>query len=135
MTKATQKTFDLIYLLHPSQVFQRPTDVLEDPDLTVSEKRAILASWASDACAVEDAPALRRPTHAAPITFDDVMDALKTLDGAEAEKPAYAKLMTRAQRLKAVLQSDSHSGPVGAPILLRTRERGGGEEPDHSPTA
>jgi hypothetical protein len=34
--------------------------VLKDPDLTLNEKRAILASWASDACAVEAAPALRR---------------------------------------------------------------------------
>ena len=37
-------------------------DVVNDPDMTVQEKRAILASWASDACAVEAAPDLRRPT-------------------------------------------------------------------------
>ena len=34
-------------------VFERPKDVVSHPDLTLAEKRAILASWASDACAVE----------------------------------------------------------------------------------
>jgi hypothetical protein len=34
--------------------------VVNDPDLTLNEKRAILASWASDACAIEAAPGLRR---------------------------------------------------------------------------
>ena len=40
----------------------RPTssEVLANPDLTVAERRAILASWASDARAVEDAPQLRQ---------------------------------------------------------------------------
>ena len=52
-------SFDLDDLLHPAQVFEHPREVLADPDLTVNEKRAILASWASDACAVEAAPALR----------------------------------------------------------------------------
>ena len=52
---------DLDALLHPSQAFEHPSEVVKDPDLTPNEKRAILASWASDACAVEAAPALRRP--------------------------------------------------------------------------
>jgi hypothetical protein len=38
-------------LLHPAQAFEH-RDVVHDPDLTINEKRAILASWASDACAV-----------------------------------------------------------------------------------
>ena len=46
-------------LLHPAQAFAHPRDVVADADLTVNEKRAVLASWASDACAVEAAPALR----------------------------------------------------------------------------
>src|ERR1044072_6889404 len=45
--------------LHPAQAFGHPSDVVSDPDLTLDEKRAILASWASDACAVDTAPALR----------------------------------------------------------------------------
>jgi hypothetical protein len=59
----------------------QPSDVVDDPDLTLNEKRAILASWASDACAVEPVPALRRPSNGGrPIGFDEVMDALRALD-------------------------------------------------------
>ena len=35
-------------LLHPAGAFAHPSDVVRDNDLTVNEKRAILASWASD---------------------------------------------------------------------------------------
>jgi len=38
--------FDLEELLHPAQAFERPSEVVNDPDLTLNEKRAILASWA-----------------------------------------------------------------------------------------
>jgi hypothetical protein len=31
-------------LLHPAQTFAHPDDVVGDPDLTLNEKRAILAS-------------------------------------------------------------------------------------------
>ena len=62
---AKGKDFNLDYLLHPAGAFRTPMEVVNDPDMTVQEKRAILASWASDACAVEAAPDLRRP-HRAP---------------------------------------------------------------------
>jgi len=68
-------------LLHPAQAFAHPLDVVNDPDLTLNEKRAILASWASDACAIEAVPSLRRlPKGKRPVPFDDVMDALQALD-------------------------------------------------------
>jgi len=77
----TSRDFDLDELLHPSQAFSHPSEVVSDPDLTLNEKRAILASWASDACAVDSAPALRRSGPGrSPVGFDDVMDALRTLD-------------------------------------------------------
>jgi hypothetical protein len=73
--------FDLDSLLHPAQAFDHPSDVVNDPDLTLNEKRAILASWASDACALEAAPALRQPPGSRkPVTFDEIMDALRDLD-------------------------------------------------------
>ena len=73
--------FDLDTLLHPAQAFEHPMRVVTDPDLTLSEKRAILASWASDACAVEAAPALRLvPGAGRTVEFDEVMDALRALD-------------------------------------------------------
>ena len=72
---------DLDKLLHPSQAFERPADVVNDPDLSLNEKRAILASWASDACAVEAVPALRRPPGGKRLVpFDEVMEALRALD-------------------------------------------------------
>jgi len=68
-------------LLHPAQAFEHPSHVVNDPDLTLNEKRAILASWASDACALEAAPHLRcAPNGKRPVLFDDVMEALRTLD-------------------------------------------------------
>jgi hypothetical protein len=67
-------------LVHPSQVFGHPRDVLSDPDLSLNEKRAILASWASDACAVEAAPALRKTPSGGVISFDEIMDAMRALD-------------------------------------------------------
>ena len=71
-----------------------------DPDMTTQEKRAILASWASDACAVEAAPDLRQAPSAQLVRFDDIMDALKRLDGEAAGKPNYRKLINRADRWK-----------------------------------
>jgi hypothetical protein len=69
---------DLDDLLHPAQAFDHPSDVVEDPDLSLNEKRAILASWASDACAIEAAPDLRQlPAGKRPVRFDDIMDALR----------------------------------------------------------
>ena len=67
-------------LLHPAWAFARPSDVVDDPDLTLNEKRAILASWASDACAAEANPLLRQAADGETAKWDDVMDALKELD-------------------------------------------------------
>jgi len=68
-------------LMQPAAAFDHPMDVVNDPDLTRHEKRAILASWASDAHAVESAPALRQLTSDGnPVTIDDIVAALRTLD-------------------------------------------------------
>jgi hypothetical protein len=73
--------FDLDGLLHPAQAFEHPSHVVTDPDLTLNEKRAILASWASDACAIAAAPAFRRaPGGKRAVGFDEVIEALRTLD-------------------------------------------------------
>ena len=85
MTDRSRDTFDLDALLHPAQAFGHPSEVVNDPDLTLNEKRAILASWASDACAVDSAPPLRKAPGGRVVSFDDVVEALQSLD-AEAEK-------------------------------------------------
>ena len=91
---------DLDELLHPAQAFAHPSEVVSDPDLTLNEKRAILASWASDACAVDSAPALR---HAGPgqppVGFDDVMEALRILDK---QVPAQSDRYRRRERRRRI---------------------------------
>ena len=44
MTKGNGVNFELDELLHPAQAFNHPSEVVGDPDLTLNEKRAILAS-------------------------------------------------------------------------------------------
>ena len=78
-------------LLHPAQAFEHPSHVVNDPDLTLNEKRAILASWASDACAPGKQPVL----------FDEVMEALRTLDKQARERgngsARYRRLLRRSR--------------------------------------
>lgn len=53
----------------------------------ISEKRAILASWASDASAIASCP-LRAPAGLkAPVTIDEILDALCELDGGPGNPP------------------------------------------------
>lgn len=74
---------DLDNLLHPALAFAHPREVVADPDLTLHEKRAILASWVSDSCAVEAAPAMRRANGGArAVSVDEIFDALQQLDRA-----------------------------------------------------
>ena len=76
------KSSEVDQVLHPARFYARPDDVAADNLLTIEERRAILSSWASDACAVESNPPLRRPPFAAsPVTFDEIMNALLRLDG------------------------------------------------------
>jgi hypothetical protein len=61
--------------------FSSPQDVLAYPALSTSDKRSILASWASDACAVENLPNWRKlPDTGARLPLDDILDALQALD-------------------------------------------------------
>ena len=61
-------------------IYVHPEDVAGDPELTLAEKRAILASWISDARAVENAPALRRLESGAVVEVDAILHALGLLD-------------------------------------------------------
>lgn len=90
-------------LLSPSRYFRHPGEVLKDSTLELQEKRAILSSWASDACAVESMPALRQPPGAPqPISFDQIMDALCRLDrDSSARSPASGKAHRSFDKLDA----------------------------------
>ena len=81
-TAFDDNVFDITALLHPGTLFDHPREVVSHPSLTMSEKRAILASWASDASAMASCPALRAPAGLkAPVTIDEILDALCELDG------------------------------------------------------
>lgn len=87
----------------PADAFSHPDEVVCDPDLSINEKRAILASWASDACAVDSMPELRKAPAGATVTFDEIMDALKELDqqarqGLE-QTPSYRKWVRHSDLL------------------------------------
>jgi hypothetical protein len=61
-------------------IYTHPDDVASDPELTLAEKRAVLASWISDARAVENAPSLRRLDSGAVVEVDAILRALVSLD-------------------------------------------------------
>ena len=90
--------YDLNALLHPGSVFDHPKDVLADTSLSRAEKRAILASWASDAAAVASCPALRAvPGAGTVVSIDDVLEALSSLDRGPRPPPG-----GKTQRLKSI---------------------------------
>ena len=119
--KKKQDVFDLDALLHPARAFSHPMDVVCDPDLTLNEKRAILASWASDACAVDAAPELRVNSSGHAVRWDDIMDALRTLDK-EADSlgrlPHYKRVLAKkdAGFLKAGKSRRRNRNDQGAPL-------------------
>jgi hypothetical protein len=89
MATASRSATDMDALFHPARAFDHPDEVVENPDLTLNEKRAILASWASDACAVDAAPALRRPPGSKrAVKVDEIFEALRTLDKLAGERGA-----------------------------------------------
>ena len=112
--RPTRRDFELDELLHPAQAFAHPSEVVADPDLTLNEKRAILASWASDACAVESVPELRRALieGGRPVAFDDVLDALRALDAQAAETNNRYRRVVRKRRIFSRGSDESgHSQP------------------------
>src|SRR3546814_1122506 len=65
----------------PFSRFLHPFDVSRHPSLEPEVKRAILASWASDRCAVRNQPAMRKPPGAErAVSIDDILAAMHDLD-------------------------------------------------------
>lgn len=90
--------YDLNAILHPGTVFDHPRDVLADATLSRAEKRAILASWASDAAAVASCPSLRSVLGGSTVvSIDDILEALSSLDRGPRHPPG-----GKAQRLKSI---------------------------------
>ncbi|MEH2543334.1 MULTISPECIES: hypothetical protein [unclassified Bradyrhizobium] len=100
MIGQTDNVFDLNAVLHPATVFDHPRDVVADATLSLSEKRAILASWASDVAALTSNPALRELAGTRRlVTIDEVLEALSMLDrkppGSPGGKPMRQKSTSR----------------------------------------
>ncbi|MGX9146292.1 hypothetical protein [Mesorhizobium sp. 128a] len=64
-----------------SEMLGHPDDVLHHPTMSIVDKRALLASWASDARAVAGMPMLRQLDDGSIVTIDAIVGALKALDG------------------------------------------------------
>jgi hypothetical protein len=106
-------------LLHPARAFAHPRDVVADSNLTVNEKRAVLASRASDACAVEATPALRHaPGAAGAVSVDEILEALRLLDK-EADAADGSTMRTRREaRRRAFEVFRLRRGPPGSASRL-----------------
>ena len=57
-----------------------PKSVVDDPELSISRKRALLAHWASDIHAIPSAPALRAVMFVPTTSIDAIMAAMALLD-------------------------------------------------------
>lgn len=111
----------------PGDVFRHPREVLAHPLLSREEKRTILASWVSDACALENAPGLRCLTgaRAEPVTVEALLAALAELDGGAAPERAAAAPPRAAPRRRPRL-ANLHR-------YLRPRRRNDDDEPPPCP--
>ena len=66
--------------MHPDSVYDHPRAIVADQTISIGEKRAILASWASDAASGASKSALREvPGSHRRVTIDEVLEGLSAL--------------------------------------------------------
>jgi hypothetical protein len=80
MNDRTRDDYDLNQLLHRAQAFGRPSKVVNDQDPDAQRE-----AHHSRACTVEASPDLRSKSGGPPVLFDDIMEALRTLDASDAQ--------------------------------------------------
>lgn len=123
-------------------IFQRPDEVLNDPNMSRAEKRTLLASWASDARAVADAPSMRELHDGSIVELDEILRALKALDandifavpkrrpnGPRHIGPARRRLLeVRAwpRIIRRRRRNDDDDDPPPCPVRARVPPRSGG---------
>ncbi len=128
MSKIDTNSWSLILPQVDWRNWAHPSSVVENPELSVDEKKSLLASWASDANAIPNFPALRRLKSGEIVLLDEIFKALKKLDGIT-DAPPFPKGQTsqgdvRVQRRKERRQAfrwrwwdrrnDDDSGPTAA---------------------
>jgi hypothetical protein len=111
----------------PRPVFQRPDEVLGDTEMTREEKRALLASWASDAHAVPGLPSMRRLEDGSLIEVDEILHALKALDAASDPGPLTTPLWRTPP------QRRSRPSLRNWARIMRHRRRDDDDDPPPSP--
>jgi hypothetical protein len=84
-------------------IYTHPSDVTSNAKLTTAEKRAVLASWISDAHAVENAPSLRRLDSGAVVEVDAILQALVLLDEQAPDRRENGKRLNLSGRRRSVL--------------------------------
>ena len=110
----------------PELPYSGPKELLAASELSIGEKREILSSWASDARAVPDAPALRLLDNGQTVAIHDILEALKTLDDLELE--------TDNTRLNELCpRSKRNSSRKWLPTVLRRQRRDDDEDPPPCP--
>lgn len=117
-------------LIAPGDLFRHPREVLAHPGLTVAEKRAILASWASDAHALDSCPALRclPGCRSEPVPVEAVLTALAELDAgddASGRRPTVSSPPAKRRQLRFSNVRDA----------IRARRRDDDDDPPPFPAA
>jgi hypothetical protein len=117
-----------------AKLLMHPDDVLSDRRLTDAQKREVLASWASDLRAVPDAPALQQLDNGAVVRVDDVLRALRFLDGIQhgetdrLSRPSARQDIRVPARLRWIFRrprSDDDDDPPPCPaVAIRPRLNG-----------
>jgi hypothetical protein len=96
-----------------------PNEILTS-GLSIAEKREILSSWASDARAVSDAPALRTLDNGAMVGVHEILDALRALDNLNSPQTSPVRMNKFTQRREFL-------------ELLAAASRKGGSDDDDDP--
>jgi len=97
-------------LVTPGLAFSHPNEVLNHPELSQAEQRAILASWASDARAVEGAHWMRCLDNGSVVTLTEVLDALRKLDTQTALRPDGMRMTEVLSSAQSVLAAPASAG-------------------------
>ena len=128
MTSRKRKTpkrgtdgLDIGRLLQPANAFADPMAVVDDQDLTLTEKRAILSVVGVRRPQRRDDVARRRRRQ--PVRFDDVMDALKELDrryGDLKSRPRYRRILER--RMPGVFGREDDTDKPGRAKVVSSRQ-------------
>lgn len=101
---SAETSMPLNWLVTPALAFNHPNEVLTNPNLTDPERKAILASWASDAHAVENMPWLRRLENGSIVSLSEVLAALRALDRGADDEPKRSTSPRRAGRIASLLR-------------------------------